>query len=142
MEKTASTLVTHRQTHRQPTPRDVVVPRRCTLDGFAEEVSQTPGVDLTALDPITTLLVRTENSLYRITVREPHQRAVLVQGGSFFPETTSACLSGSSFGGSCLKMGWVGIGLHMEFHYDGNWIITSRVRSIALEEDSALPGPF
>ena len=142
MEKMASTLVTLRQIRRQPTPSDVVVPRRCTLDGFAEEVAQTPGVDLTALDPITILLVRTENSLYRITVREPHRRAVLVQGGSFFPETTSACLSGSSFGGSCLKMAWVGIGLHMEFHYDGNWIITSRVRSIAMETDASLPGPF
>ena len=128
--------------HRQPAPSEVVVPRRCTLDGFAEEVSQMPGIDLTALDPITRLLVRTENSLYRITVREPHRRAVLVQGGSFFAETTSACLSGSSFGGSCLKMGWVGIGLHMEFHYDGNWIITSRVQSIAVEKDSSLPGPF
>ena len=65
-----------------------------------------------------------------------------MQGGSFFPETTRACLSGSSFGGSRLKMGWVGIGLHMEFHDDGQWIITSRVRSIAMETDSALPGPF
>ena len=142
MEKTASTLVTRRQTHRQPTPRDVVVPRRCTLDGFAEEVSQTPGVDLTALDPITTLLVRTENSLYRITVREPNGRAVWVQGGSFFPHATSAWLSGSSFGGSCLRMAWVGIGLHMELHCDRNRIITSRVRSIIIENDASLPGPF
>ena len=53
---------------RPPAPTVVVVPRRCTLDGFAEEVSQTSGVDLTTLDPITTLLVRTANSLYRITV--------------------------------------------------------------------------
>ena len=142
MDKRASTRVSPPPRRRPPTPGDAVVPRRCTLDGFAEEVSHTPGVDLTALDPITILLVRTENSLYRITVREPHRRAVLVQGGSFFPETTSACLSGSSFGGSCLKMTWVGIGLYMEFHYDGQWIITSRVRSIAMETDSSLPGPF
>ena len=141
MDKRASTRVSPPQ-RRPPTPGDAVVPRRrYTLDGFADEVSQTAGVDLTALDPITRLLVRTENSLYRITVREPHRRAVWVQGGSFFPETTSACLSGSSFGGSYLKMAWVGIGLHMEFHDDGQWIITSRVRSIAMETDSSLPGP-
>ena len=127
---------------RPPAPTVVVVPRRCTLDGFAEEVSQTSGVDLTTLDPITTLLVRTANSLYRITVRDPYRRAVSVQGGSFFPETTSACLSGSSFGGTCLKMAWVGIGLHMEFHCDQQWIITSRVQSIAVENDASLPGPF
>ena len=142
MDKMASTRVSLPQRRQPLTPGDAVVPRRCTLDGFADEVSHTPGVDLRALDPITRLLVRTENSLYRITVREPHRRAVWVQGGLFFPETTRACLSGSSFGGSCLKMGWVGIGLHMEFHDDGTWIITSRVRSIAMETDSALPGPF
>ena len=51
----------------------------------------------------------------------------------FFPERTSACLSGSNFGGSCLKMGWVGLGLHMEFHAGGQWIITSHVRAIAVE---------
>ena len=137
-----STLVRHRQRRTHRSPIGVVVPRRCTLDGFADEVSQTPGVDLRALEPITVLLVRTQNSLYRITVREPHRRAVLVRGGPFFPETTSACLSGSSFGGSCLKMAWVGVGLHMEFHYEGKWIITSRVRSIAMEQDFSLPGPF
>ena len=119
MDKTASTRVSPPQRRRPPTPGYAVVPRRCTLDRFADEVSHTPGVDLTALDPITILLVRTENSLYRITVREPHRRTVWVQGGSFFPETTRACLSGSSFGGSRLKMAWAGIGLHMEFHDDG-----------------------
>ena len=97
-------------------------------------------VDLTALDPITILLVRTENSLYWITVWEPHRRAVWVQGGSFFPQTTRACLSGSSFGGSCLKMGWVGIGLHMEFHYDGTG--SSHRGCFAMEKDASLPGPF
>ena len=119
-----------------------MVPRGCTLDAFVEEVSQCPAVDLRALDPMTTLLVITENSLYRITVRDPHRRAVWVQGGSFFPETASAYLSGSTSGGSCLKMAWVGIGLHMEFHHEGTWIRTSRVRSIAVENHSSLPGPF
>ena len=143
MDKMASTRVSLPQRRRPPTPgHAVVVPRWCTLDGFADEVSHTPGIDVRALDPITRLLVRTEHSLYRITVREPHLSSVWVQGGLFFPETTRACLSGSSFGGSCLKMAWVGIGLHMEFHYDGGWIITSRVRSIAMENDASLPGPF
>src|SRR5262249_49486287 len=101
-------------------PHDTrLVPCRCTLDGFADTVSRTPGVDLTRLDPITILLVRTVNSLYRIMVREPHRRAVWVQGGAFFPKTTCADLNGSSFGGSRLKMAWVGIGLHMEFHCNG-----------------------
>ena len=28
---------------------------------------------------------------------------------------------------------WVGVGFHMEFHADDQWIITSHVRSIAVE---------
>ncbi len=35
-----------------------------------------------------------------------------------------AWLNGSPFGGRCLKIGWVGLGLHMEFHAGGQWIIT------------------
>ena len=130
------------RTHPRASTDAVAVPRRCTLDGFAEEVSRADGIGLADLDPITTLLVRTENSLYQITVVQPRQTDVLVQGGEFFPETTPARLSGSSFAGSCLKMAWVGIGLRMEFHYDGGWIITSCVRSISIQRDAPLPGPF
>jgi hypothetical protein len=88
----------------------VVVPRRRTLDGFVEAVSHTDGIGLADVDASTTLV-----------------------GGAFFPERTRACLSGSSFGGSCLKLGWVGIGLHLEFHAEDQWIITSHVRSIGVE---------
>ena len=76
------------RTHPRASTDAVVVPRRCTLDGFAEEVSRADGIGLADLDPITTLLVRTENSLYQITVVQPRQTNVLVQGGEFFPETT------------------------------------------------------
>ena len=90
-------------------------------------------VDLTDMDAFTTLVVRTDNSVYRITILKPHAREVSVQGGTFFTERTRACLSGSSFGGSCLKIGWVGLGLHMEFHCADQWTITSQVRAITVE---------
>ena len=125
-----------------PSANGVVVPRRCTLDGFAAEVSQTDGIGLADLDPITTLLVRTENSLYQIVVVQPRRKAVLVRGGPFFPQATRAVLSGSNFGGSMLKVAWVGIGLRMEFHAEDEWIITSRVQSITVQPERALPGPF
>ncbi len=110
-----------------------LVPRHRTLDGFIAAVSQADGIGLIDVDAFATLVVRTDNSVYRITILTPHLREVLVQGGKFFPERTRACLSGSNFGGSCLKMGWVGLGLHMEFHAGGQWIITSHVRAIAVE---------
>ena len=95
-------------------------------------MSRAEGLGLTAVEAFTTLVVQTENSVYRITVLQPYRREVLVQGGVFFAVRTRACLNGSSFGGSCLKLGWVGVGLHMEFHAEDQWIITSHVRSIAL----------
>ncbi len=109
------------------------VPRVSTLDGFVEAVSQTKGVGLADVDTFSTLVVRTRNSVYHITILRPWAREVLVQGGEFFTARTRACLDGSSFGGSCLKLGWVGVGSHMEFHADDQWIITSRVRSLAVE---------
>ncbi len=118
--------------HETTDSRDFV-PRHRTLDGFIEAVSQTDGIGLIDVDAFTTLVVRTDNSVYRITILKPHACEVLVQGGAFFPERTRACLSGSSFGGSCLKLGWVGLGMHLEFHAGDQWIITSHVHSIAVE---------
>ena len=120
----------------------VLVPRRCTLDGFSAEVARTDGVYLRDLDPITNLRVQTENTLYEITVPRPPRSVVLVRGGRFFPKTTEASFGGSSFGGSCLKLAWFGVGLHMEFHFAGGWIFTSRVRSIEVLDVSSFPGPF
>ena len=126
----------------RPKDRGALVPKRCTLDGFTDEVARADGVYLRDLDPITTLRVQTENTRYEITVPRPPRSVVFVRGGRFFPKTTEASFGGSSFGGSCLKLAWLGVGLHMEFHCAGAWIITSRVRSIDVLDASALPGPF
>ena len=77
--------------------------------------------------------MRTHNSVYSITILTPHRGDVLVEGGTFFAEHTRACLSGSSVGGSCLKLGWIGVGLHLEFHAGDQWIITSHLRTMAVE---------
>ena len=109
-----------------------LVPQHRTLEGFVDAVSQADGIGLTDVDALTTLMVRTDNSVYQITILQPYAREVVVQGGAFFPEWKRACLIGSSFGGSCLKLGWVGIGSHMEFHAEDQWVITSHVRTIAV----------
>ena len=96
-----------------------LVPRGATLHGFVETVTRVGGLSIAELDPITPLLVRTENSLYRITVLEPRGRRILVQGGTYFPESTPAELEGSSLGGSLLKQGWIAPGLRMEISTDG-----------------------
>ena len=119
-----------------------LVPRGSTLTGFVEEVARVGGLSIAELDPITPLVVRTENSLYRITVLEPRGRRIMVQGGAYFPHSTPAELEGSSLGGSLLKQGWIGPGLRMEISSEGKRIVTSRVRSMEIREDGGLPGPF
>lgn len=129
-----------RSTNSTPEPmrdRSGWVPRRATLDGFVTELSklESGGVLVTTLAPLTLLTVTTYNSTYRFVVRD--RSTVLVKGGRFFPEFTEARLAGSGFGGSMLKLDWIGVGLRMEIWSDGRPIITSPVRLIATEPDTA-----
>jgi hypothetical protein len=107
--------------------------RRGTLDGFVEAASRTHGLGITELAPLTTVFVRTQNSVYRLDVLDPPRRAVMVQGGAFFGQPTRAWLNGSSFGGTCLKVGWIGVSLHLEFSVDDGLILTSRVVSVDVQ---------
>src|ERR1700687_2699932 len=91
-----------------------LVPRRCTLDGFAEEVAVTQGINVREAEPLVPILVTTQHSLYRIIPLRWGGADVLVQGGQFFPEPTEARLAGSTFGGRFLKMHWITIGMHLE----------------------------
>ncbi len=110
-------------------PTTTVVTRTATLDGFVDSVSPGNGVNLNELEPLTTIVVATCNSQYRITVSAG--AVIYVQGGPFFPVTTGARLEGSSIGGSFLKVAWIGIGLRMEISSGDLRIITSPVRTIA-----------
>ena len=109
-----------------------------TLDGFTEELSACEGVNLCDLEPMTTLVVRTSHSVYRIIVLQ--DTTVLVQGGRF-PDDTIGHLHGSGFGGNLLKLGWIGVGLRMEISVDGKRFVTSVVRAITTESDPATDRP-
>jgi hypothetical protein len=119
------------ETRRRITPLD-------TLDGFTEELSACKGVNLSDLEPMTKLAVRTSHSVYRIIVLP--DTTVLVQGGHF-PGARIGHLHGSGFGGSLLKLGWIGVGLRMEISVDGKRFVTSVVRAITTENDPATDRP-
>jgi hypothetical protein len=121
---------------------EMAVPRRCTLEGFADEVAEAGGVDLLGLEPLTHILVRTENSLYDIYLLEPPDPKAVVRGGRFFIDPTEASLTGSSFGGNLLKRGWIGYGMRMEIYVDGRRIVTSPVKTVEILTQDAVPGPF
>ena len=111
---------------------------RCTLDGFAREMAASEGINIREVEPFTTLLVQTMNSLYRIILLEAGRSRIMVQGGEFFPDLVEAHLAGSTCGGSFLKMHWIGSGLHMEINSGGERIVTSPVRSFRIKQDAAV----
>lgn len=121
---------------------ELFVPRRCTLDGFAEEATRQGGVDLAELPTLTRLHVRTQNTVYQVVLLSPGESKVLIQGGRFFSEPTESYLCGSSYGGNLLKVSWVGLGMRIEVMREGRRIVTSTVESVDVVDDSDLPGPF
>jgi hypothetical protein len=120
----SSTII---QCRNEPT----LFPRAATLDGFVENVGDARGIHLRELDPLTTVVVQTHNSRYRIVITGG--TSAIVQGGKFFPDPTPARIDGSGFGGSVLKTAWIGVGLKMEIFANDQRIITSPVLDVTLE---------
>ena len=88
-------------------------PRGAILDAWANP-EWSNGVQIDQMEELTTLAVRTTNSLYEITVLNGHTGEVLVRGGEFFPVRTPVRLEGSTCGGSILKRHGIYVGLRME----------------------------
>jgi hypothetical protein len=97
------------------TPRSQIhsVPRGAILSFCSD--NEWPGIDFDQMPELTTLAVRTANSLYEITILDGSAGDVLVRGGRYFPERTATMLSGSSFGGSFLRGHWICPGMRLEF---------------------------
>jgi hypothetical protein len=89
-------------------------------------------IDLYLLPTGTQLSVNTRNSRYRILILDGSGCA-LVQGGHYFCEETDARIEGATSNGRALRVGWICLGLGLEFSVRGKRIVTSRVRAINIE---------
>jgi hypothetical protein len=107
---------------------DSRVVRAAPLDRNDQLLDELTWVQLRDLPPFTTLLVWTTNSLYRVVIT--HWPEVYVQGGAFFPDSRAVYLDGASVGRNSLRVGWIGVGLSLEFRWGGRRIITSPVRAV------------
>jgi hypothetical protein len=107
---------------------------RSVRDCADDLVDYAEGVQLEQLQPFTTLLVRTKNSLYRVVIVEGTE--VYVQGGEFFHDPEPVSLDGSSTGRRCFKGGWIGVGRMMEIRAQDRRVTTSPVRGIIVEPPS------
>ena len=106
-----------------------------SLDAWAKR-SWVDGLQVDRLETLDTLNFQTQNSIYEITILCPNTGEVMVRGGRFFPERAIAFLAGSSLGGSFLKLRGIYPGFKIEFGSGGRRIITSRVRSIEMPDNT------
>lgn len=87
------------------------------------------GVYLGNLDEGTALVVETENRHYRLEVRG--NRTLISGHPVFCPTPVPVSVRGSNWGGSMLKVDYIGRGMHLEFqHPDFKTITTSRIVEI------------
>ena len=100
-----------------------------------ERFDREEGLELSRLEPSTTLLVWTWNSRYRLVLEDGPD--VFLEGGSLFPEPTPAHISGARLGAILVKSGWIGVGLAMEFRVRDRCFVTSPIISIALRPPNA-----
>ncbi len=76
------------------------------------------------------LMVQTVNTTYLIENRED---GTYISGNKKYCPTPTKCnIHGSTWGGSMLKMGWIGVGMHLEFSTDKHphRITTSEIQDV------------
>ena len=112
------------------------VPQCCTLDGATKISKELEGVTLGTLEAYDTIHAQTRNSEYKIFLLDPKSGRALVEGGKYLKEPVEATVSGSTFGGCMLKMGWLGVGLRIEMNVNGQRLETSPVQGLRVEHDS------
>jgi len=88
------------------------------------------GVFLKDLPVGAVLHVRTRNTSYTV---EKRADGLYISGhAEYCPEPVSCHIHGSTFGGSMLKVGFIGRGMHMEFTAEGHpgIITTSAIQDV------------
>jgi hypothetical protein len=91
------------------------------------------GVDIRQCKADAVLHVQTQNTLYVLKIINPERGEVEIQGHPrYCPTPTRARIHGSTFGGSVLKIRFIGRGMHMEFSTDTHpgAITTTEIKEI------------
>ena len=89
--------------------------------------------NLTSFD---TVLVKTENSEYRILLLDPKAGRALVEGGSYVAEPTEALVRGSAIPGSLFEDGIIGVGSRLEMWVAEKVLLTSPIESVEVKHNA------
>lgn len=89
------------------------------------------GVRLGDLSVGDAVLVRTNNTLY--TVIKTADREYTIEGNERYCPTPTPCkIPGSTWGGSMLKMDFIGKGMYMEFYVNRKCVTTTRIKHVEI----------
>lgn len=110
----------------------------CDLRYLIDLAKNQQGIDFSKLKPGTRVKVDTLYSTYEFTVLDGEK--VTVKGGRYYPEEKEAKLTGSTWGGSAIKVNWVGHDMNMEIvscpkEGEPHRITTSRVQNATVYGD-------
>jgi hypothetical protein len=105
----------------------------CPLTDLPPGARTMTGIDVRSLPAGSEVVVGTCNSRYRFVMLDAGGRNAMVEG-AYFPQETTVRIEGSTFGGSLLRIGWIGLDLFLELSSGGKRVVTSRVRSIGVME--------
>jgi hypothetical protein len=92
-------------------------------------------VTVERLNQFDTILLRTQNSEYRILILDPARGRALVEGGAHFVEPAEALLMGSAIPGSDFKSGVIGVGCRLEIWADDKVFLTSPIKSLGMKHN-------
>ena len=111
------------------------IPEAADLSKFDDVVQRTRGILIKDIPANTVLQIDVNDAIFTVLVVNPAERKIQIQGSQYIPELTDAIMSGSTFGGSFLKEGWIGIGMCLEILIPGREpprLTTSMVQKISI----------
>ena len=88
-------------------------------------------IRLESCSELESIVVRTRRSVYEVIVLSGDTGEVMIRGGQFFPEFRRATVVGSTFGGSCITLRSICVGLCLELRVDRKSFVTSRIQSVS-----------
>ena len=105
-----------------------------------EQSEKDGGIWLKDVEPDQLIEVYTQKSIYRLALVDKVKHLVAVNStGAHIDKPEICTLNGSTFGGSMIRLGWIGIGMNLEFHRRRKVrpiLTTSAVKTIKVKKDS------
>lgn len=90
--------------------------------------NQDSGINVRKLKPGDTIEVKTRNSTYTI-VKQDYGNKVTIKGGQFCKDETEGHFTGSTFGGTMIKLDWIGYMMHMEICFPNGILRTTGIKA-------------